>query len=195
METKITYFEKTGEENTEATLVLARQRAEELGIKKIVAASSSGATAVKAMDVFKGFNVVIVTHVFGGREPDTHDFLDSNRKIVESKGGTILTTTHGLGGISMAFQGDPPQPGRPPGRKNVLGDIVVYTLNMFGRGSKVACEITAMAADSGMVRTDEEVIAIAGTHSGADTALVIQPNNVHRFFDMKIKEIICKPRL
>ena len=48
---------------------------------------------------------------------------------------------------------------------------------------------------TGLVRTDEEVISIAGTGRGADTALVIQPANAQTFFDMRIKEIICKPRL
>jgi hypothetical protein len=60
---------------------------------------------------------------------------------------------------------------------------------------KVACEIAAMAADAGLVRTDEEIIAIGGTGRGADTAVVIQPEYTHRFFNLKVKEIICKPRL
>jgi hypothetical protein len=60
---------------------------------------------------------------------------------------------------------------------------------------KVACEIAAMAADAGLVRTDAEIIAVGGTGRGADTAVVLLPNYSHRFFNMKIKEIICKPRL
>jgi hypothetical protein len=60
---------------------------------------------------------------------------------------------------------------------------------------KVACEITIMAADAGLVRTDEEVISMSGTHAGADVAIVVQPANANRFFDLKVKEIICKPRL
>ena len=50
-----------------------------------------------------------------------------------------------------------------------------------------------MAADGGLVRTNEEVIAIAGTGRGADTAVVLQPVNSHDFFDLKVKEILCKP--
>jgi hypothetical protein len=69
------------------------------------------------------------------------------------------------------------------------------TLRMFGQGMKVACEIAAMAADAGLVRTDEEIIAIGGTGRGADTAVVLQPSYVHRLFNLKVKEIICKPRL
>ena len=52
-----------------------------------------------------------------------------------------------------------------------------------------------MAADAGLIRTDEEIIAVGGTRGGADTAVVLQPSNTHAFFDLRIKEIVCKPRL
>ena len=74
-----------------------------------------------------------------------------------------------------------------------IGDIIANTLYIFGQGMKVACEIALMAADSGLVRTDEDVISIAGTGHGADTALVLSPVNTHNFFDLKVKEILCKP--
>jgi hypothetical protein len=51
-----------------------------------------------------------------------------------------------------------------------------------------------MAADAALVRTDEDIIAIAGTRSGADTAIVLRPVNSQDFFDLKLKEILCKPR-
>lgn len=51
-----------------------------------------------------------------------------------------------------------------------------------------------MAADAGLIPGDRDVIAIAGTSIGADTALVIRPANASRFFDLKVKEIIAKPR-
>jgi len=52
-----------------------------------------------------------------------------------------------------------------------------------------------MAADAGLVRVDEEIVSIGGTGRGADTAVVLQPSYVHRFFNIKVKEIICKPRM
>jgi len=52
-----------------------------------------------------------------------------------------------------------------------------------------------MAADAGLIRTDEEAIAIGGSGGGADTAVVLKPSNTHTFFDLRIKEIACKPRL
>jgi hypothetical protein len=192
MESKITYFDKPGgEENTIATLTLAKERAEERGIKTIIMASTVGRTAVKAVDIFQGYKVIVVTHVASFREPDTQEFTEENRKIVESKGVIILTTAHAFGGIHRALHRGEGHPAPQP----VIGEIVAMTLRTFGQGMKVACEISAMATDAGLVRTDEEVISIGGTGRGADTAVVVQPEPTHRFFNLKVKEVICKPRL
>jgi hypothetical protein len=51
-----------------------------------------------------------------------------------------------------------------------------------------------MAADAGLIPLDRDIIAIAGSSQGADTALLIKPANASRFFDLKIREIIAKPR-
>jgi len=66
-------------------------------------------------------------------------------------------------------------------------------LMMFCEGFKVAVEIAAMAADAGLVRTDEDIISIAGTGKGADTALVIRPAISKRLFDLRVKKILAKP--
>jgi hypothetical protein len=58
---------------------------------------------------------------------------------------------------------------------------------------KVAIEISVMAADAGLVRTDENIVVIAGTEVGADYAIVLKPVNSNDFFDLKVREIICKP--
>jgi hypothetical protein len=187
MEVKTVYFEKPGSENTDEVLRIAKQRAQELGIKTIVLASTRGDTAVRAMEAFQGLKVIVVSHVTGLREPDTQEFTEENRKLVESKGGVILTTTHAFGGLSRAM--------RSKYNMYVLGEIIADTLRIFGQGMKVVCEISMMAADSGLVHTDEDVIAIAGSSRGADTAVVLKPVNTHNFFDLKMREILCKPRL
>ncbi len=187
MESRTVYFDKPGVENTDTVLSIARQRAEELGIKTIVVASTVGDTAAKAMDVFQELKVIVVTHVTGFRGPNTQEFTEANRKMVESKQGIILTTTHALGGLSRAM--------RNKYNMHVLGEVIADTLRIFGQGMKVACEIALIAADSGLVSTDEDVISIAGTGQGADTALVLRPANTHNFFDLRVKEILCKPHL
>jgi len=185
MKVKTVYFEKPGSENTDEVLRIAKQRAQELGIKTIVLASTRGDTAVRATEAFQGLKVIVVSHVTGLREPDTQEFTEENRKLVESKGGVILTTTHAFGGLSRAM--------RTKFNMYVLGEIIANTLRIFGEGMKVVCEISMMAADSGLVHTDEDIIAIAGSSRGADTAVVLKPVNTHNFFDLKIREILCKP--
>jgi hypothetical protein len=75
-----------------------------------------------------------------------------------------------------------------------IGVIIANTLRMLGQGMKVVIEISVMAADAGLVRVDEEIIAIAGSGRGADYAVVLTPVNSNDFFDLKVKEILCKPR-
>jgi hypothetical protein len=94
---KTVYFEKPGPKNTEETLNLAKERAEELGIRNIVVASTTGETGVKAAEVFKGYNLIVVSHVTGFRKPNFQEFLPKNRNIIERNGTKILTTTHSFG--------------------------------------------------------------------------------------------------
>ena len=185
-EGKIFYFDQTGRENTDEVLQIAKQRAEELGIKTILVASTVGDTAVKAVEVFEGMRVIAVSHAAHFREPNTQELTEENRKIVEGKGGIVLTTTHAFAGVSRAI--------RRKLETAAIGDIISSTLRVLGQGMKVVCEIAVMAADGGLVRSDEEVIVIAGSARGADTAVVLTPINSQDFFDLKVKEILCKPR-
>ena len=195
MESRITYFEEPGGRNTDDVLRIAEERAKELGIGKVVIASNTGDTAVKAVKVFKGRKVINVTHSVGFKENNVSEFKEENRAIIESSGGCVLTATHVFGGISRSMR-QSEIPGC--GQTYVVGDIAATTFKCFGQGMKVVVEIAAMAADAGLVRTDEEVISIAGTGKlggGSDTAIVLQPAHAHNLFDTKIKEILCKPRL
>jgi len=181
------YFDREGKENTERTLGIAKARADELGIETILVATTSGGTGARAAEFFKGYNLVVVTHSTGFREPNEQELSEEDRAVIERAGAKILTCQHAFGGVGRAV------------RKKLgtyeLEEIVAYTLRIFGEGMKVVCEIALMAADAGLVRTDEEVVAIAGTGRGADTAVVLVPANAQTFFDMRIVEILCKPRL
>ena len=181
------YFEKPGKENTERTFELVKRRAEELGIKTILVASTRGETGVKACEVFRGYDVVVVTHSTGFKEPNYQELTDENQAAIEAAGGRVLTCQHAFGGVGRAIR-------KKLGTYEVE-EIIAYTLRLFGEGMKVVVEIALMAADAGLVRTDEPVIAIAGTGRGADTAAVLKPANAQTFFDLKVLEVICKPRL
>jgi len=167
-------------------LRLAGQRAKELGIKTVVVASTRGETAAQAVTALKGLRVIIVSHSQGFREANTNTFTEENRKVVEKGGGIIYTGTHLFAGLSRAI--------RNKYNTYVVGELFASVLRLLGEGMKVVCEISTMAADAGLVRTDEEVIVIAGTGRGADTAVVLTPVNSQNFFDLRVKEILCKPR-
>jgi len=186
-EVTATYFDETGPANTEVTLQIARRRAEELGIGTILVASTYGATGVKATETFKGRRVIVVTHSTGFPGPNAQELTEENRQRIQENGGIVHTASHAFTGIGGAV--------RRKFETVELDDIVANTLRLFGQGMKVACEMALMAADAGLVRTDEEVISIAGTGKGADTAVVLQPANLRDFFDLRVKEVLCKPRL
>jgi len=186
IEGKVVYFSSPGPENTEDVLRIVKTRVGELAIKNIIVASTTGGTAVKATDLLKGTRIIAVSHFTGFREPDTQEFSEVNKQKVESNGGVVLTATHAFSGLSRAM--------RRKFNMYLFEEVVANTLRIFGQGMKVACEITLMAADAGLARTDEDIIAIGGTGGGADTALVLRPVNSQDFFDLRVKEILCKPR-
>ncbi|MEE8414451.1 MAG: pyruvate kinase alpha/beta domain-containing protein [Dehalococcoidales bacterium] len=185
MELKTVYFEKPGEDNTDESFGIAKARAKELGIKTVIVASTRGNSAVKAVDAFKGMKIIVVTHVTGMREANIQELTEENRQKIESKGGIVITAEHAFTGIEGAM--------RKRFNMHSLGDIIASTLRVFGQGMKVVCEIAIMAVDAGKVSTDEDVVVIGGTGRGADTVVVLTPVNTRNFFDLKIKEILCKP--
>lgn len=182
-----TYFASTDRENTEQAGQLAARRAAELGIKTVVIASSTGTSALKIVPMMEGLRVVVVRRCTGRSAPNVQDMPDETKRQLEDMGATVLTMQHAFGGINRAVQ--------RKFKTIQVDEIIGNALKVFGNGTKVAIEIALMAADAGAVRTDEEVISIAGTGGGSDTALVIKPANSQDFFDLKVREIICKPRL
>jgi hypothetical protein len=186
METSITYFEKPGKDNTDAVMEAVRTRARELGINTIVVASYHGYTAEKAVKALEGKKIIVVGGFF---EPTMQNlagaFSQGDEKLIREK-ATVLIATHLFSGINRAM--------RKTFDSSSPGEIAAQALRIVGVGVKVAIECAMMAADAGLVRTDEDVIAVAGTRGGADTAIVLQPVNSQNFFEIKVKEIVCKPR-
>ncbi len=180
MEEKIKYFEGGGKQYTDEALSIAKEYADAHNINSVVIASTTGHTAKKATELFKGNNLIIVTHVHGFREENAIEFPDELRKELESKGVKVLTAAHAMGGVNRLVEGS-------------VGSIIANTLRVFCQGVKVCVEIAAEAADAGLVRTDEEIVAVAGTGRGADTALVIQPQISRKLFEMDVKKVLAMP--
>ena len=179
------YFEKAGPENTAETLDLVKAWADELNIPIILVPTCTGRTGLQAAGILPPDRIVVITHSTGFRHENEQEFKPENRDRIEALGAKILTCQHALAGISRAV--------RFKLKTYEIDEIVAYTLRIMGQGMKVCVELCLMAADAGLVRTDEDVIALGGTGRGVDTAAVIKPANVSRFFDLKIRGIICKP--
>ncbi|PLV58364.1 pyruvate kinase alpha/beta domain-containing protein [Thermotoga sp. KOL6] len=180
-------FKKPGEKNTRETLEIAVKKAATLPSKKILVASTTGRSAKIALDIAPDdLKIVTITHHTGFEEPDIQEFDEGIKKLLEERGHRVLTATHALSAGERCL------------RKKFGGiyplEIIANTLRMFSEGVKVAVEISLMAADAGLVKTAELIVACGGTGSGLDSAVVIKPANSSNLFDLRIVEILCMPQ-
>lgn len=176
----------TSEMTTKEVLKIAEEYAEDNEISNVVIATTRGETGVEATDVFSDdINLVAVTHSTGFREEDEQELKEENRKIMEENGIEIFTGPmpfHSWNDYYRKEKGSIMTP-----------SIIADTLRLFGQGAKVCIEIGSMATDAGLV-PPEPVLAVAGTGYGADTVLLVEGKNSRRFFDMKVKDVIAKPK-
>lgn len=181
------YFERPGPQNTTRTLEIAERRSRELEIDTVLVASTRGWVGAQAAKLFQRHSLVVVSHSTGFVEPNTQQLTEENRAAIQATGATILTCQHAFGGVNRAV--------RKKLGTYVTDEIIAYTLRIFGEAMKVCAEIALMAADAGLVSVGDPCIAVAGTGRGADTAIVLAPVNAQQFFDLRVMEILAKPRL
>ncbi|MFC1786951.1 pyruvate kinase alpha/beta domain-containing protein [Halobacteriota archaeon] len=180
MERKIIYFENKKAENTDTTFELVQERLNTSGIKKLVLASTTGATAKKATDFFKETDVklIVVPHQFDFHREINPFPLELVKTLRESGHevhfGTMLFHTDNL------YESDIPT-------------LMANILRCFCQGVKVCFEIVLMATDAGLLKSGDKVIAIGGTGRGSDTALVMQAASSRNPRNLRVNEIICKP--
>jgi len=184
-EKRTVYFKEAGEQNTGALLKIVKEYISKEKIENVIIASSTGETGAKAAKTFKGNNTVVVTHCHGFQEPGKFELQEEFKKEILANGAKIFTGTHALSSAERAIR-------KTFGTMEPL-ELIANTLRLMGEGTKVCVEITLMATDAGLIPADQDVVAVAGTGKGADTALRIKPANAARFFDLKIKEVIAKP--
>lgn len=189
---KIYYFEKPGEDNTIDAARFALERAKELTIKTIVVASTSGKTAEIFSDALRGTGIqlVVVTHVVGFVKPGEWEFSKEIADKLRKTGARVVCGTHALSGLERALSRSPKVGGgsRTEAIAESLRRIVAV-------GLKVSVECVLIAADSGEISINEEVIAVGGTATGADTVCVIRPSHTSSFFDLQVREIVAMPRV
>lgn len=180
-------FEKPGKQNTQQTIDIAIKAARERGVKTLVVASSSGESADLLTPYLNEFNIIVVGIVTAFRPDSQNPMSQEKRQELRQKGFKLFHGTHVLSGAERAFST------RFQGVYPV--EIMAYTLRMFSQGIKVCVEVSTMALDADLFETDEDVVALAGTGRGLDSAMYLRPARGQRITETKIHEILCKPKL
>jgi len=180
------WFDKAGDHTDDVIArVVERLRGGDIG--HVVVATTSGKTGVRFVEALRDVQVevVCVTHHVGFQRGDENQLEAEHARAIREAGGAVLTASHALSGIgrslSKAFGGTTPV------------EIIAHTLRLFGQGMKVCVECAVMAADAGMIPTDRDVLCVGGTGRAADTAVVLRPSHANRFFEMRIRETLCRP--
>lgn len=183
----ITYFDKQGNNYTDELIKAVKDRIESSDIKRIIIASATGESALKLYEeIDDDIEIINVTHHMGFSGDNESDITEEKIKELEKIGIKTYFGSHALSGAAR-------------GVTNKYGgysplDVVADTLRMFSHGIKVACEISIMAADAGLIPVGEEIIAIGGRGHGVDSAVILTPVNAKNLFDLQFHEIIAMPR-
>ena len=183
----IVIFDQPGPANTDETIAAAVQRAEELGIRYLLVASTSGDSAEKLRRAVgeRDMRVVCVTYHAGFHGGDEAMPVE-RREELRAQGIEVVICSHALSGVERSI-------------KNKFGtigplEIIAYAYRCFGQGIKVAIEIAVMAADTGCAPTNEDIIALGGSGTGCDAALVLKAAHQNNFFDLRVREVIAMVR-
>lgn len=124
---------------------MARQCAQQNGIKTLVMASTRGYTAGKALEMCPGLNLVAVGI---GRDRFPQKEIERFQQV-----GSVIFGRE----IESEY---------PPDMQTAF--------RRFGQGTKVAVQVAVLAVQAGLVDEGETVIGIGGSSQGADMALVIK---------------------
>lgn len=180
------------DEATRRIAEIAVKEAVSSGIRHIVLASNTGASAIVLLDAVKaefpeggGPKIVCVSHQVGFAGDGVDEMPAGMRDRLAGEGVSVLTATHLFGGVERSMMNT--WKGQYP-----LG-TVANALKLFGQGTKVAVEIAVMALDSGLVPFGFDVISIGGTGRGSDTALVLRPAHSIRFFETRVRKVLALP--
>ncbi len=174
-------------DHTEAVLDAVLERLDAGGIETVLIATTSGLTGVRFAEALaeREAKAVCVTHHVGFKGSDIDQLEPEHAERIRAAGASVLTTSHALSGVGRSVS-------KSFGGTSAV-EMIAHTLRLFGQGMKVCVEIAVMAADAGRVPTDHDAICVGGTGRWADTAVVLRPAHSNAFFDLKLRETLCRP--
>ncbi len=199
MKRTVRYFDDYGPENTGETIQSVAERLPEGGIEAVVIASSTGATALSLVKTVPDL-------------PPVYAVCDPPWAIgkVPHAGRISPETKAELEGLGVNMVDDVPYASRaystgPSDNVYEALDLLVVVFDAFrmvgGNGLKVAIEAALMATNSGRLQPGRDVIALAGTRDGLDTAIVVKSAYSINIFSKdagerpEVREILAMPRV
>jgi hypothetical protein len=189
------YFDEPGKQNTDDVIEAVKKRVEATGIRFVIVASTSGETALKFARALKGkAQVVCVSESPYRREWDQEwPCLKQEYRFELEKLGVIV-----LDKIPYVFHNSLLEGSR---WETAFPELLIKeTLYSFGQGLKVAVEVAFQAVCCGVIEPYQDVIAVGGSWSGADTAIIVRATYPAAMFSkdknkrLEIREIIAMPR-
>lgn len=211
-------LERPGPVNTDAVIDIAQDAASKY--EHIVVASITGDSAIKVAERVADKHIVCVTCPQGMRwrvdQMDTGPFAEipelaqirddwqkeglnsvpmnvteENERRLEELNVQIIQGTIPFFGPSFSI--------RLHLEQTTALDIIAKTLELISTGTLVCLECVLMAVDAGAIPEGEEVLALAGTERGLDTAWIVKSsasaNLFHPTKGYRFVELLAKPRL
>jgi len=179
----VTWFEEGSSEHTDETIDLTIEAAKELGIDKVVVASTSGDSGVKMAEKAQGtgIQVIVVGHQFGFRTPNKSLFKPENAEKLKALGAKVNLGTDVL---TTSIR-----------QREKLGHspISIVTQTLIMTKIKVNVECVVKAADEGLLVAGERVISVAGSHVGLDTSIVLEAQDSAHILDIRTREVVAMP--
>jgi hypothetical protein len=169
------YFKQKGKQNTEEVLGTVTQRLKRGDIEAVVAATSTGQTALQAARALpKGTRLIAAN--FQSAHWDKYVRPDPEiQREAEELGAVFMPETPVARYLDDV-------PGQAPG-----------SFRRLGEGVKVAVEVVMQAVEVGLIPSGAKVIGIGGTSKGADVALVIRSAGPDEMSRLWVSEILAKP--
>lgn len=201
----VRFFESVGEENTNEVIKTVVDRAEEGGIEAVIVASISGKTSVKVAEQLKKRGLRIKVICISG-PPSWKKYPEYKFPLIKEE------MRKRLDALGIKVINDVEEPFRPITFRNwwekktvevFRPEADLFWMSLIcvgGHGFRTAVEVVFMAEEAEVINKGEMVISIAGTGTGADTAIVMKTS---RFEDavgvdpekrMKIYEILAMPK-
>ncbi len=178
-------FGKPGQKNTEKALEILTEGLKRYPVKEVVIASTYGDTGLAAARLLKdtGVKLIVITHNCEFKRAGSLEMTPKMKSSIEELGAVVYTGTMPFRNIGTAIRAR---------QSYSQQELIADTLRIMGQGMKVCVEIAMMAADAGLVGTDD-ILTVAGTARGADTVALVKPAPSNRLFDVKVRDILAKP--